>query len=1147
MRMLLPPLDRFTKEWLLLGGALLALAGLLGWSLASERAAIDARERDRLAVQARVIHDTVERQLDAVNRALASVRADLPGWQRQPNGMRMASQRLRAFADAMTSVRTMSVLDARGTVVAANWPELIGADFSGRPYFQAVLARPDPDTLYVSAPFMTALGVWAMNAMRMVPGPDGEFAGVVNATLDPEEFERLLGSVHYGKDMWTALVHGDGVPFLMSPKRPDVLDRSLAQPGSLFRLHRDSRREASVLIGTVMATGERRMLAQHTIQPPALRMDKPLVAAASRDLEALYSGWTAKAQTSGGLYALLAGVSIASLHAFQRRRRLADVQAARSADALAERERFLRSLVDIIPGMVGYWTTDLRSAFSNSAYLEWFGKTPEQMRGIRMQDLMGDELFRRNAPYVRGALRGERQRFQRTLTKPDGTVGYTWAHYIPDVADGQLRGFFVLVSDITELKRTELALREALAEADRFRQTAEEASRAKSEFVANMSHEIRTPMNAVLGLLELLQRTRLGERQADYAHKAQAAAQSLLAILDDVLDFSKIEAGKLALESGPFRIDTLLRGLAATLSVPDGNKDLVVTFEIDPAVPRVLRGDALRLQQVLLNLAGNGIKFTERGEVLVAARLVRADRDSASVEFSVLDTGIGIAAERLEAVFDSFMQAESSTARRYGGTGLGLAISQRLVRMMGGEIGVQSTPDRGSLFHFALEFAREPDAPQTEGEALCAAALEVQPRPLRVLLANRSAALRDVLIEATNAFGWSAQAAASGAEAIERMKSALAAGASFDLACVDSRLPDMRGRELIERLRELHRGADAPIVLLLAAHAHELPADRPGAEAGAADEVLCGPFTASMLLDACAMAVKARQAVAAEPTTRTAVGAQAQSAVDRQAPPTGDARLAGLRVLVVEDNPLNQQVAQELLAGTGALVRLASDGRQAIACVRDAQPPFDAVLMDVQMPEMDGYQATRRLRSAGATLPIIAMTANALPADRAACLAAGMDDHVGKPIDFGVLVGTLLRHCRPGHASEPAAASGDHAGEPPSPIPAGIDLAGALAAHGGDAALLARLAPRFGCEQQEIVARAERALREGSHAAAARELHTLGGLASTFGAKALAEAARIAEARILASSRPVDADQLLDPVRERMAQAAASLSSLPLA
>ena len=1151
MRTLLPPLGRFTKEWLFLGGALLVLAGFLVWSLVSERAAIEARERDRLAVQARIIRDGVERQLDVVNRALASVRADLPSWQALPDGMRLASQRLRAFADAMTGVRSMMVLDARGTVVAANWPELIGTDLSGRAYFQVPLAHPDPDTLYVSAPFMSALGIWAMNLVRMIPGPAGEFAGMVSATLDPDEFERLLGSVRYADDMWTALVHGDGAPFLMNPKREELPDRNLARPGSMFQRHLDSGRETSVLTGTVFATGERRMVAQQTIQPPDLRMDKPLVVAASRDLGALYGAWAAEARMFGGFYALLAGVSIAGLHAFQRRRRLAEAQAARSADALAERERFLRALVDTIPGMVGYWTADLRSAFANSAYLEWFGRTPEQMQGIRMQDLMGEDLFRRNEPYVRGALRGERQRFQRTLTKVDGTVGYTWAHYIPDVVDGHLRGFFVLVSDITELKRTELALREALAEADRFRQVAEEASRAKSEFVANMSHEIRTPMNAVLGLLQLLQGTRLTERQADYAQKAQGAAQSLLAILDDVLDFSKIEAGRMVLENVPFRIDSLLRSLAATLSAAPGNKDLQVIFEIDPAVPRVLRGDALRLQQVLLNLAGNAVKFTERGEVLVAARLVQADNDSASVEFSVLDSGIGIAADRLGAVFDSFMQAESSTARRYGGTGLGLAISQRLVRMMGGEIGVQSTPGRGSLFHFALEFARDPDARDTEGEALRAAALAVQPRPLRALVAHPSAAGREILVEMTNAFGWSAQAAASGAEAIEQTRSVLAGGTTFDLVCLGLKMPDMDGRQLIEKLRELHGGAEAPIVLLLANHAREVPAEPVAPGVVDADEVLLGPFTASMLLDAYAKAARARPG--------TAVGAQAQRAAVVPAQPAGGAPLADLRILVVEDNPLNQQVAQELLAGAGAVVQLASDGRQGIACVRAAKPPFDAVLMDVQMPEMDGYEATRRLRSGGATLPIIAMTANALPADRAACLDAGMDDHVGKPIDIEALVGTLLRHCRRGAASGPSPTSGNVAGQPASlatppsslsstsPPSPDIDLASALAAHGGDAALLARLGRRFACEQDEIVARADRALREGNHAAAARELHTLRGLASTFGAQALAEAAGIAEARIRTCTGPVDAEQVLDAVRDRMAQAAASLASLPLA
>lgn len=365
------------KEWIFLLGALLTLGGFVGWSLFGEHRAIEQREREHLAVQAKTIHDNLGRQLDAVSRTLISNRNEFTRWKALADGMERANQRLIAFSDAMPGVRTLSIHDANGIIIAASRPELIGRNFRERDYFQAVLRHPDPNRLYIGPPFTTGLGVWAMNVVRMIPGPQGEFAGIVSATLDPDEFKILLNSVNHEPDMWSALGHGDGKQFLMMPERPDLQGVDLAKPGSFFTRHRESGQVTTVMTGKVYSTGEYRMMAQHTVQPPALNMDKPLVVAIGRDMDAIYAGWRTELRTRGGLFALIAVISMIGLFLLQRRQRRADAQIAASNAALAQSEHFMRSLIDIIPGMVGYWNADLRCGFANMAYLEWFGKTPE--------------------------------------------------------------------------------------------------------------------------------------------------------------------------------------------------------------------------------------------------------------------------------------------------------------------------------------------------------------------------------------------------------------------------------------------------------------------------------------------------------------------------------------------------------------------------------------------------------------------------------------------------------------------------------------------------------------------------------------------------------------------------------------------------
>jgi signal transduction histidine kinase/DNA-binding response OmpR family regulator len=651
-------------------------------------------------------------------------------------------------------------------------------------------------------------------------------------------------------------------------------------------------------------------------------------------------------------------------------------QLVQSEHALRDNERFLQILANVIPGMVGYWTYELRCAFTNNEYQVWSGRSPDELMGMSMRDVLGEKLYRKNEPFIRGTLDGVPQHFQQPLTRPSGEQSHTMTHYIPDMVGTQVRGFYELVSDVTELKETQFRLEELNTALRQRTEEAEAANAAKSRFLANMSHEIRTPMNAVLGLLHLLQRTELSPRQRDYVEKVQMASHSLLGILNDILDFSKIEADRVELETAPFVPQELLNNLAVFLSPSLQNKNVDLRFDIDANLPSTLLGDALRLQQVLLNLAGNAVKFTEKGEIVVAIQVVSLMSEQAEVSFSVKDTGIGIPSEKLESIFAGFVQAESSTTRRFGGSGLGLTISRRLVRLMGGELEVESTPGKGSRFHFTITLGRCGESRTMNGQAR----------------------------------------------------------------------PDRNGAGVRSRLKGLH-------------------------------------------------------------------------------------------LLVVEDNPINRQVAQELLTQEGAAVEVASSGRQGLDLIARAQDPFDAVLMDIQMPDMDGYSATRLIRESlrMTELPIIAMTANALPDDRKRCRAAGMNGHVAKPIDPETLIAVLRNHCDdPREQTLVPTTDARHGGTPPLFAPQE-----ALARMNNDRALFSRLAREFENDQAGIVERVRSHLRQGRPDDAAGALHTLKGVSATLGAMELSRFAAEAES-LLRSGQVVD-EVLLHNLDQNFTGACASL------
>ncbi len=772
-------------------------------------------------------------------------------------------------------------------------------------------------------------------------------------------------------------------------------------------------------------------------------------------------------------------------------------------DALQESEYRLQTI--LTTSNEGFWwvNNDAVTLSVNDAMCHILGRPREQILGRKIHEFLDAENRIIIEDQLRRRAAGETGVYEIAVCRPDGASVTCLFHATPFCdKNGIKTGSFAMVTDIVDRKRMEEALIEA-------RNKAESATKAKGDFLANMSHEIRTPMNAILGMTHLALKTDLAPRQRDYLNKIQLSANSLLGIINDILDFSRIEAGKLNMEFIGFNLDEVLDNLAAMMTIKTQEKEgIEILFNTDASVPRSLVGDPLRLGQVLVNLANNAVKFTDHGEIVVSTELLDLDNRRAELRFAVRDTGIGMTEDQISHLFTPFSQADTSITRKYGGTGLGLSISQRLVEMMGGRIWVESVPDVGSTFFFTAFFEIG------ESESRLCRLPPPNLRGIRALVVDDSPTSRDIFQKMLESFTFQVTLADSGEAGLKEIEKSLA-GPSYDIVVMDWKMPDMDGFEAARRIKHDPRLSRLPVVILVSAYGREEILWR--AESAGLDAFLIKPISPSVMFDTILQAL-----------TKTPYRETTGFFERKEAPPDKMAGLEGVRILLVEDNELNQQVAMEILAGAGVIVTLAGNGQEALNAA--ASHSFDAVLMDIQMPVMDGYTATRMLRQDPRLkdMPIIAMTAHAMSGDQEKSAAAGMNDHIPKPIDpprlFAVLSRwiTATRHTDAPEDRSRAAIASSAGGDAPALADTALfptaleefDLMDGLQRLGGNQTLYRKLLTDFAARYNRTASDVAQAIAAGDYQKSRQIVHDVKGLAGNLGAPALQSAASELEKRL---------------------------------
>ena len=796
----------------------------------------------------------------------------------------------------------------------------------------------------------------------------------------------------------------------------------------------------------------------------------------------------------------------------------------RAQEALHESEERTRLLLDSTAEAIYGIDRSGAVTFCNPAVLRLLGyENGDALLGRLAHDVMhhsradGSPYPLAECPIVDSRMRGEGVHSdEEVFWRSDGTcipVEY-WAY--PIRKEGEVVGAVVTFLDITVRKRTQAALLEA-------KEVAEAASRAKSEFLANMSHEIRTPMNGILGMTELALDTRLTAEQRDYLTLVKSSADSLLRVINDILDFSKIEAGKLELEKTEFQIRDLFRDTLKALVQRVGGKPVELCSRISPRVPGTLVGDPTRLRQLVVNLVGNAIKFTEEGNVVVDTELESVSGDEVRMHISVKDSGIGIPPEKQHVIFESFAQADGSTTRRFGGTGLGLTISRQLVELMGGRLWVESEVGKGSTFHFTCNLQRGTDA-LSERDHSARRSLP----GLKVLVADNNPINREILAEMLANWRMTPTLADSGEAALNLLESAKRSGHPFSLVLLDAFMPHVDGFQVLRRIQSIPKLAGA-VVLLLSANRHLVDPDE--CRKAGVKHWVTKPVGQSELLDTILLAL--------------GVSVAEKKLVEPSRPALEAASGRPLNILLSEDNLVNQKLAIRLLEKAGHHVTLASTGREAVtAWERAGTPGFDLILMDIHMPEMDGMKATAEIRRqeapSGRHVPILAMTAHAMRGDKERCLASGMDGYVSKPVHPHELFSEMER-CLAVFEGKGAMAE-----QPPQETQTlqetQVDRASLIERVEGDQELLAEMIQLFRQDAPNLIGAMRAALEHGDMEVLERSAHSLKGAAANLSAKAAAEAAmhleKVAKDKNFeaATARLADVEQVMQRLLPALAE-----------
>jgi PAS domain S-box-containing protein len=963
---------------LFIGAAAVMVAGvaLMAWTILDERRvtwkhAIDTSQN----LSATLAHD-IERTIEIYDLSLQSVVDGL----KLPGIWKLTEQQRRSVLfDGAANARDLGalvVIDEKGKVIAEASPRVLPADLTDRDYFRAQRDHPDLG-LFISPPAKGRYsGEWSIFFSRRLEHPDGSFAGVVAGSLRLAYFKRLFDGIDLGQGGAVALFRSDGIMMMRTPVNEASLGRDMSDI-ELFKQYPQARVGHFETFAGIDSI-ERLYIYQQV-------GNLPLIIAVGQTPDGILAQWRQKTAISTVALAALLGIAVWLAGALIRELR----RRGEAEESARDSERHFRLLAEHSSDMlVRSRPGDAGRLYVSPACRAIYGFGPEELIGANPEDRIHPDdvdAFRQSTQkleYCDQAIVTYR------IQRKDGN--YLWVESSRTRAINPASGEpenISIVRDVSDRVRTEAELRLAKERADA-------ASQAKSEFLARMSHEIRTPMNGILGMNALLLNTSLTDRQRDYVRLVGESASSLLAILNDILDISKLEAGKAELESVDFDLVELVEHAVLLLAPRAREKGIELGVFIEPAVRGVYRGDPSKLRQILLNLLTNAVKFTEQGSVTikVSSAVASAERSTAAalrLRFAVTDTGIGVHEDVHEKLFQKFEQADSSMTRRFGGTGLGLAICRELVELMAGTIGFSSKLGAGSTFWFDVTLAVNAAVP--------AATLELPPRlaTARALIVADVAGVTEILSRQLRALGLEVTASRDGLAALAELERAWRSGSPYAIVLLDQTIPDSSAAALASRLRTIAPLAETKLVLVTWPDARG-PSDLPDA----IDAIIEKPIRQTDLFD-CLAKLGASRPVAPSDAGIAAVPGRGDSA----SPPA-----RGLHILLAEDNQINQRLAVAILEHAGHRVDIADNGAQAVEAVQ--RKDYDVVLMDSQMPVLDGIAATRQIRALPApkcSVPIIALTANAMLGASEEYLAAGMNDYVSKPIDASQLRAKLER------------------------------------------------------------------------------------------------------------------------------------------